>query len=218
VAGSIGPGTKFPSLGQVRYAELRDQFQIQAAGLLAGGAAALAVYVALRRRGRFERFAAAIRPVARASRIFARPEGILLLALSGLIWVLEGTTFMAITRAADLEVALLPALAIVVLASLAAAIPAAPGYAGTFDAALLVGLHGAGIGGGDAVTLLILTRFLLFVPVTLVGLAVLIVGYGGLPRSTRASRAPGEHQELLAEDAPGERRREVSPGHPGARG
>jgi 5-methyltetrahydrofolate--homocysteine methyltransferase len=37
VAGSMGPGTKFPSLGQIRYAELRDQYQQQAAGLLAGG-------------------------------------------------------------------------------------------------------------------------------------------------------------------------------------
>ena len=37
VAGSIGPGTKFPSLGQIRFAELRDNFQIQAAGLLDGG-------------------------------------------------------------------------------------------------------------------------------------------------------------------------------------
>ncbi|MEN3314078.1 MAG: 5-methyltetrahydrofolate--homocysteine methyltransferase [Acidimicrobiaceae bacterium] len=37
VAGSIGPGTKFPSLGQIRFAELRDCFEVQAAGLLEGG-------------------------------------------------------------------------------------------------------------------------------------------------------------------------------------
>ena len=37
VAGSIGPGTKFPSLGQIRFATLRDQFEIQARGLLDGG-------------------------------------------------------------------------------------------------------------------------------------------------------------------------------------
>jgi 5-methyltetrahydrofolate--homocysteine methyltransferase len=37
VAGSIGPGTKFASLGQIRYAELRDAYQVQAAGLLDGG-------------------------------------------------------------------------------------------------------------------------------------------------------------------------------------
>jgi 5-methyltetrahydrofolate--homocysteine methyltransferase len=38
VAGSMGPGTKFPSLGQVRYAEMRDQYEEQAHGLIEGGA------------------------------------------------------------------------------------------------------------------------------------------------------------------------------------
>ncbi len=37
VAGSMGPGTKFPTLGQSRYAELRDAYQHQAAALLDGG-------------------------------------------------------------------------------------------------------------------------------------------------------------------------------------
>ncbi|HEX2699789.1 MAG TPA: methionine synthase [Acidimicrobiales bacterium] len=37
VAGSMGPGTKFPSLGQIRFAELRDAYEVQAAALLEGG-------------------------------------------------------------------------------------------------------------------------------------------------------------------------------------
>ena len=37
VAGSVGPGTKLASLGQIRYAELRDAFEVQARGLLDGG-------------------------------------------------------------------------------------------------------------------------------------------------------------------------------------
>ena len=37
VAGSIGPGTRFASLGHVRYEELRDQVAEQARGLLRGG-------------------------------------------------------------------------------------------------------------------------------------------------------------------------------------
>ena len=32
VAGSIGPGTKLPSLGHIRFAELRDTYEEQAAG------------------------------------------------------------------------------------------------------------------------------------------------------------------------------------------
>lgn len=36
VAGSIGPGTKFPTLGHIRYADLRDAYEEQAAALIAG--------------------------------------------------------------------------------------------------------------------------------------------------------------------------------------
>ncbi len=37
VAGSIGPGTKFATLGNIRYAELRDAYEAQARALLDGG-------------------------------------------------------------------------------------------------------------------------------------------------------------------------------------
>ncbi|WP_344789806.1 methionine synthase [Gryllotalpicola daejeonensis] len=43
VLGSIGPGTKLPSLGHTTYAHLRDTFAQQAAGLIAGGADAFLV-------------------------------------------------------------------------------------------------------------------------------------------------------------------------------
>ncbi|UGQ10680.1 methionine synthase [Yinghuangia sp. ASG 101] len=43
VLGSIGPGTKLPSLGHTTYAALRDAYQANAAGLIAGGAHALLV-------------------------------------------------------------------------------------------------------------------------------------------------------------------------------
>ncbi|MEW6475919.1 MAG: methionine synthase [Actinomycetota bacterium] len=37
VVGSIGPGTKLPSLGQIDFVTLRDGYEAQVAGLLAGG-------------------------------------------------------------------------------------------------------------------------------------------------------------------------------------
>ncbi|MCK4178139.1 methionine synthase [Aciditerrimonas ferrireducens] len=37
VAGNLGPGTRFPTLGQVSYAELADVYEEQARALLAGG-------------------------------------------------------------------------------------------------------------------------------------------------------------------------------------
>ncbi|MGH3159965.1 MAG: homocysteine S-methyltransferase family protein, partial [Streptosporangiaceae bacterium] len=43
VLGSIGPGTKLPTLGHVTFAELRDAYQENAAGLLRGGAHAIII-------------------------------------------------------------------------------------------------------------------------------------------------------------------------------
>ncbi|MEU6223689.1 methionine synthase [Streptomyces sp. NPDC047042] len=43
VLGSMGPGTKLPTLGHITYAKIRDAYQINAEGLLTGGADALLV-------------------------------------------------------------------------------------------------------------------------------------------------------------------------------
>jgi uncharacterized membrane protein YbhN (UPF0104 family) len=165
------------------------------AGLLAV-AAGLAVYLRFRRRGRFERFATAIRPVAGASKLLVRPQGLPLALTSLAIWCVDTVSLLLIARSLGLELGFPDALAVILLASLAAAIPAAPGYVGTFDAGMLLGLHAAGIEGADAVSVLLLARFLLFVPVTLAGLGTLVLGYGGF-----RSRAPqGEHDLVQVAD------------------
>jgi 5-methyltetrahydrofolate--homocysteine methyltransferase len=46
VLGSAGPGTKLPTLGHVTYAELRDAYEAQARGMIAGGADAIVVETA----------------------------------------------------------------------------------------------------------------------------------------------------------------------------
>lgn len=46
VVGSIGPGTKLPTLGHLPFATLRDAFQTQAEGLISGGCHALLVETA----------------------------------------------------------------------------------------------------------------------------------------------------------------------------
>ena len=43
VVGSIGPGTKLPSLGAIKFADLRDAYEVMADGLLDGGADVLLV-------------------------------------------------------------------------------------------------------------------------------------------------------------------------------
>ncbi len=46
VIGSVGPGTKLPSLGHITYQPLRDAYQQEVAGLLAGGVDAILVETA----------------------------------------------------------------------------------------------------------------------------------------------------------------------------
>ena len=146
-------------------------------------AALLFAYLLLRRRGRFDTFADRVRPYAHASRLFAHAEGFTLSGVSGVIWLLEGATVMLVGRSLGIHLGLLPALLTNVIATLASAIPAGPGFVGTYDGGILLGLHAAGVTGGAATGFLILVRFIVFVPVTIVGLVVLVVRYGGLRRN-----------------------------------
>ncbi|MGH3009069.1 MAG: lysylphosphatidylglycerol synthase transmembrane domain-containing protein [Gaiellaceae bacterium] len=153
-----------------------------AAAALVAAAVLLVAYLALRRRGRFDSFATRVRPFAIASKLFIQPEGVPLAGVSGLIWVLEGLTLLFVGRSLGLHLTLLEALLTNVIASLFSALPAGPGYAGSYDAGILLGLHASRVMGGDAVGFLLLARFVVFVPVTIVGLIVLVTRYGGLRR------------------------------------
>src|SRR4051794_38090757 len=150
-----------------------------AAIALVGAAIALASYLALRRRGYFHALHEKIGPFVRSLRLFAHVEGLLLAGLTVVAWCGEGLTLLLIGRSLGLDLHILDTLQIIVLASLFAAIPAAPGYAGTFDAGLVLGLKAVGVTGGTAVGFVVLARFAMFVPVTLVGLFLLLHTYGG---------------------------------------
>jgi uncharacterized protein (TIRG00374 family) len=151
---------------------------IAAVALVLAGLA-LAIYLALRRRGLFHAFHERTAPVTRALKIFAHAEGLLLAALSMAIWCCEGVTLLLVGHGLGLSLHFLDTTLIIVLASLIAAIPAAPGYAGTFDAGLVLGLSAVGVSGGTAVGFILLARFVMFLPVTVVGLGVLLHNYGG---------------------------------------
>jgi len=158
-----------------------------AAIALVAAAIALTSYLALRRRGYFHALHEKIGPFVRSLRLFAHVEGLLLAGLTVLAWCGEGLTLLLIGRSLGLDLHILDTLQIIVLASLFAAIPAAPGYAGTFDAGLALGLKAVGVTGGTAVGFVVLARFVMFVPVTLVGLFLLLHSYGGLKVAQRRS-------------------------------
>ena len=68
-------------------------------------------------------------------------------------------------------------------------VPSGPGYVGTFDAALIFGLHAIGRSGAATLSYLLLLRFVIAVPITLIGLIVLASRYGGFARMRAAVRA-----------------------------
>ena len=53
---------------------------------------------------------------------------------------------------------------------------------GTFDAAVIFGVRAIGASRSAALTYLLLLRFVLFVPITIVGLIALVTRYGGWSR------------------------------------
>jgi glycosyltransferase 2 family protein len=114
-----------------------------------------------------------------------------LLALSIALWLVEGSVYAVLGAVAGLHLSLLDGLYIMALANLVALVPAAPGYVGTFDAAVILGVRlVAGGTHAAALAYAVVVRFVLFVPITLVGLALLVARYGGLRRLSVALRRP----------------------------
>jgi uncharacterized membrane protein YbhN (UPF0104 family) len=154
-------------------------------------AVAVAVGVRLMRRGRMGRLAELVRPVAHASRLLVGRLGAELALVTVVVWLIEGAICWMVALSLNIELSIVEGVFVIVVASFFALVPAAPGYVGTFDAAVLFGLDKLGVKGGTAFGFVLLVRFVLFVPITLAGLLLVIVRYGGLARlRTALRRAP----------------------------
>jgi glycosyltransferase 2 family protein len=156
-------------------------------GVLLVIAAAAAIWI-LRAHHVFERARDWLRPLADAPRALLNRRGLLLLAGTFLLWTVEATVYLAVARAIDLNISVSGALYLVALTNFVAALPAAPGSIGTFDAAVAFGAKALGATGSAAVSYVILLRFVLYVPITIVGLVVLVTRYGGWSRLRSAAR------------------------------
>ena len=115
-------------------------------------------------------------------------EGVPLLAASVVLWLVEGAVYLAVAKAVELDISASGALYLVALTNFVAALPAAPGSIGTFDAAVAFGAKALGGSGSIVISYLLLLRFVLYVPITVVGLVVLLVRYGGWARLRSAAR------------------------------
>lgn len=142
----------------------------------------------LRRRGLVDRAKAFAAPMVASTRNLRGRHGAWMLGLTILIWIGEAGVWGAVAAAVDLGAGPLESLYLVALASMFALIPSGPGYAGTQDAAAVIGVKAIGGTSAQAVSYLILVRFVLLVPITVAGLVALALRYGGVSGLRLATR------------------------------
>jgi glycosyltransferase 2 family protein len=152
---------------------------------LALAAGAFGAYQLVRRNERLHAF---VVPLASATLGLRKAHhGLLLLAMTGLIWATEAGVWIAVGGAAAFPMDFVEGLYLVALASIFSMVPSGPGYAGTQDTAVAVGIKALGGSGSVAVSYIVLLRFVIVVPITVLGFVLLAVRYGGIAR-LRAAR------------------------------
>lgn len=171
-------GIDTPSAGRFAFAAL---LVVVVCALL------LAVALVLHRRGRLRHALDFLAPMGEATRRMRGRHGVALLAWSSLIWGLEWGSWWLVAQAAGLDLGVLDIGYLMGLATIFVLVPSGPGYVGTFDAAIVFGLHALGH-SESALSFLLLLRFVIAVPITLLGLAALAGRFGGIARMRAAVR------------------------------
>jgi uncharacterized membrane protein YbhN (UPF0104 family) len=157
-----------------------DKVEIIVLALAGLAVTALVGYLGVRRN---ERMMAFLRPIASATLGLRRAHhGLLLLGLTVVIWAIEAGVWMSAGAAVGFGMDPIEGLYIVALASVFSLVPSGPAYAGTQDAAAILGIKALGGTGAQAVAYIVMLRFIIVVPITIVGLVLLAGRYGGLGR------------------------------------
>jgi len=160
-------------LGEVGGGKVEIILLVAAGLAIAAGLA----YFAVRRN---EKMMAFIAPMLSSTLGLRRAHhGLLLLGMTLLIWGIEAGVWMSAAACVGFGMDPIEGLYIVALASVFSMIPSGPAYAGTQDAAAILGIKALGGTGAQAVAYIVMLRFIIVVPITLVGLVLLVVRYGG---------------------------------------
>lgn len=109
-------------------------------------------------------------------------------------WALDAMTFLLVARALDIELGYPEAILIGAIAVLSTAMPAAPGYVGTFELAATGTATALGVPRTEALAMAILVHVIVLVPIAVAG-AVVMVGTG-----SRLSSLAEEAEELQSEE------------------
>ena len=163
-----------------------DKVEIVGVAAVAVAIGAAVAYRLVRRNPSIMGF---IAPIASATLGLRRAHhGLRLLGITMIIWSLEAAVWMTTGAAVGFGMTPIEGLYIVALSSIFAMIPSGPAYAGTQDAAAIIGIKALGGTSAQALAYVVMLRVVIVVPITLAGLALLITRYGGLGK-LRAARA-----------------------------
>jgi uncharacterized membrane protein YbhN (UPF0104 family) len=164
-----------------------SRLRFVAGAVIVAGIAAAAAIVVAHRRGHLARLWAFVAPMIAATAKLRGRHGAEMLGTTVVIWALEASVWWATGEASGLDLGAVEACYLLALASMFAMIPSGPGYAGTMDAAVIFGARVLDRTASAALSYLLLLRFVLFVPITLVGLVLLVVRYGPKTSSSALS-------------------------------
>ncbi|HYF19581.1 MAG TPA: lysylphosphatidylglycerol synthase transmembrane domain-containing protein [Ramlibacter sp.] len=112
-----------------------------------------------------------------------------LVALTALVWALEGAAFVVVAAELAPQVPAVAGWFTMATGTLATLLPSTPGYVGTFDYFTALALRAFEVAPPAAAAFALCIHALLWVPVTVVGLSLLAL-HGG--RRALAARGPGE--------------------------
>ena len=114
-------------------------------------------------------------------------------ALSFVAWLLDGLIFWLVAQSLGIELGYAGAIVIGAVAVLATAVPAAPGYVGTFELAATAAAVAIGVPRAEALAMAILVHVITLVPLALAGgLALVLTGtrLGQLAAEAEAAEQP----------------------------
>lgn len=170
----------FVVVGYAVLGEIGDRdVELLAAVTFGGLVLAAAAFLILRRNDRVMGF---IGPILQSTLNLKGAHGLGMLAVTAAIWGVEAGVWTSVGAAVDLDLSLVEGMYLVGLASLFSLIPSGPGYAGTQDAAVAIGVKALGGSGSAAVSFIVMLRFVLVVPITALGFLLLAVRYGGIAK------------------------------------
>jgi hypothetical protein len=162
-------------LGQVGDGDFGLVVAVSVGGLALAGLAVLFLR-------RSERLMGQLRPILHSTLSLRGGHGAAMLATTAVIWAVEAGVWTSVGAAVDFDITLLEGVYLMGLASLFSLIPSGPGYAGTQDAAVAIGVKALGGSGSAAVSFIVMLRFVLVVPITALGFLLLAVRYGGVAK------------------------------------